>query len=64
MWNFSLRHLTTIESAGIKNLMLIQVAAFAWVFLDEAPGNLGAIGIVVVSVGVYLTQPGRYPVRG
>lgn len=56
LWNASLRHLTAIESAGLNNTMLIQIAALAWVFLDEPPGPLGIVGIVVVSVGIFLTQ--------
>ena len=59
MWNFSLRHLTAIESAGINNLMLIQISALAWIFLDEPLGILGVVGIVVVSLGVFLTQTSR-----
>lgn len=58
LWNVSLRHLSAIESAGINNLMLLQIAALAWVFLDESPGPLGLVGIAVVSLGVFLTQSG------
>lgn len=56
LWNASLRHLSAVESSGINNLMLIQVAILAWIFLGEAPGVLGLTGIVVVSIGVYFTQ--------
>lgn len=59
LWNVSLRSLSAVESAGINNLMLVQIALLAWLFLDEAPGVLGLVGIVVVSAGVFLTQTRR-----
>lgn len=63
MWNYSLRRLSAVESAGINNLMLIQIAVLAWIFLGEAPGAIGLAGIAIVSAGIYLTQipsrPGR-----
>jgi len=58
LWNWSMRHLGALESAGINNTMLVQIALLAWLFLDEAPGAPGIIGIVVVSAGVFLTQTG------
>jgi drug/metabolite transporter (DMT)-like permease len=59
LWSLSLQRLSALESAGINNTMLIQVAVLAWVFLGEAPGLIGVAGIVLVSVGVYLTQFSR-----
>ncbi|MEO1056420.1 MAG: DMT family transporter [Actinomycetota bacterium] len=56
LWNASLRHLAAVESAGINNTMLVQIALLAWVFLDEAPGIAGIVGIIAVSVGVFFTQ--------
>ncbi|MGB0113024.1 MAG: DMT family transporter [Ilumatobacteraceae bacterium] len=55
LWNRSQRRLAAVESAAINNTMLIQIAALAWIFLDEAPGPAGVVGIVVVSAGAYLT---------
>jgi len=55
-WNLSLRHLSAIESAGINNTMLIQIAVLAWVFLDESLGWDGAAGVALVSLGIFLTQ--------
>ena len=57
LWNKSLRHLSAVESAAINNTMLVQIAALGWIFLNEPPGALGVIGILVVSLGVFLTQP-------
>ena len=56
LWNLSLRRLTAVESAGINNTMLIQIAILAWIFLAEPPGIAGTAGIVLVSIGVFLTQ--------
>ncbi|CAN5637437.1 DMT family transporter [soil metagenome] len=61
LWNLSLRRLTALESAGINNTMLIQIAVLAWIFLDEQPGVMGAFGVLVVSFGVFLTQLARRP---
>ncbi|GJM37689.1 MAG: hypothetical protein DHS20C19_10560 [Acidimicrobiales bacterium] len=61
LWNLSLRRLSAIESAGINNTMLLQIAVLAWWFLDESPGWIGLVGIGVVSLGVFLTQLRRPP---
>ena len=58
LWNLSLRRLSALASAGINNTMLIQIALLAWVFLGEAPGAIGLLGIALVSAGVFLTQAG------
>jgi drug/metabolite transporter (DMT)-like permease len=59
LWNLSLRELSAVESAGINNTMLIQIAVLAWLFLGESPGAAGLAGIVLVSIGVLLTQAVR-----
>lgn len=56
LWNRSLVRLSALESAGINNTMLVQIAALAWIFLGEAPGIAGLIGILVVTAGILLTQ--------
>jgi drug/metabolite transporter (DMT)-like permease len=56
LWNHSLRRLSAVESAGINNTMLIQIALLAWAFLGEFPGLAGFAGIVIVSAGIFLTQ--------
>jgi drug/metabolite transporter (DMT)-like permease len=55
LWNRSLRRLAAVESAAINNTMLIQIAALAWIFLGEGPGAAGVAGILVVSLGAFLT---------
>ncbi|MGH8958518.1 MAG: DMT family transporter [Acidimicrobiia bacterium] len=56
LWNVSLRRLSAVESAGLNNTMLIQIAMLAWIFLDESPGVREWIGIGAVSLGIFLTQ--------
>jgi drug/metabolite transporter (DMT)-like permease len=56
LWNLSLRRLSAVESAGINNTMLIQIALLAWLFLAEAPGWIGLVAIGIISLGVFLTQ--------
>ena len=45
----------------INNTMLVQIALLAWIFLGEAPGPLGLLGIATLSTGVYLVQARRGP---
>jgi drug/metabolite transporter (DMT)-like permease len=59
LWNLSLRQLSAVESAGLNNTMLIQIAVLAWLFLGETPGLVALAGIALVSLGVYLTQIGK-----
>jgi drug/metabolite transporter (DMT)-like permease len=59
LWNYSLRRLSALESSVINNTMLIQIALLAWIFLSESPGVAGAAGIVLVSLGVLLSQAPR-----
>lgn len=56
LWNLSLRRLSALESAAINNTMLIQIAVLAWIFLEEPLGISETIGILLVSVGILLTQ--------
>lgn len=56
LWNLSLRRLSAVESAGINNTMLIQIAVLGWVLLGESLGVAEILGVVAVSVGVFLTQ--------
>ena len=60
LWNLSLQRLSAVESAAINNTMLVQIAVLAWVFLGEAPGAFGLLGIALVTVGVYLVQATRW----
>jgi drug/metabolite transporter (DMT)-like permease len=61
LWNVSLRRLSALESAGVNNTMLIQIALLAWVVLGEFPGVIGLAGIATVSLGVFFTQVSARP---
>ena len=60
LWNLSLQRLSAVESAAINNTMLVQIAFLAWIFLGEAPGALGLLGIALVTIGVYVVQATRW----
>ncbi len=60
LWNLSLQRLSAVESAAINNTMLVQIAFLAWIFLGEAPGAYGLLGIGLVTAGVYLVQSTRW----
>lgn len=63
LWNAALRHLAAVEASAINNTMLVQIAVLAWLFLGESPGLVGAVGIVVVSVGALVSQDLDLPSR-
>ncbi|HVR31900.1 MAG TPA: DMT family transporter [Acidimicrobiia bacterium] len=52
LWNRSLVHLPASTSAVINNLMLVEIAVLAWLFLDERPSIVQVVAIAVVTVGV------------
>lgn len=58
-WNESLRHLSATESAAINNLMLLQIAALAWLFLGETPDAIQWVGMVLVTVGILAARQRR-----
>jgi drug/metabolite transporter (DMT)-like permease len=58
-WNESLRHLSATESAAINNLMLLQIAALAWLLLGEAPGAIQWAGMILVTLGVLAARSRR-----
>lgn len=51
-WNESLRHLSATESSAVNNLMLLEIAALAWLLLGEAPGVVQWVGMALVTLGV------------
>ncbi|MDX1449734.1 MAG: DMT family transporter, partial [Acidimicrobiia bacterium] len=52
LWNRSLVHLPAATSAVINNLMLVEIAVLAWLFLGERPSVGQVAAIAVVTVGV------------
>lgn len=61
-WNESLQHLSATESSAINNLMLLQIAALAWLFLGEFPGPIQWLGMVLVTLGVLAARSRPGPV--
>jgi drug/metabolite transporter (DMT)-like permease len=63
LWNKSLAHLPAASSAVINNLMLVEIAVLAWIFLGETPSVAQLIAIAVVTIGVVVGSgtiaPGR-----
>jgi drug/metabolite transporter (DMT)-like permease len=56
LYNRTLRVLTAVESSVIVNLMLVMVAALAWIFLGEALDLRQIIGLGLATAGVLVVQ--------
>jgi drug/metabolite transporter (DMT)-like permease len=56
LYNHTLKTLSAIESSVIVNLLLVMVAAMAWIFLDEALGLRQVIGLGLATAGVLIVQ--------
>jgi drug/metabolite transporter (DMT)-like permease len=56
LYNRTLRILTAVESSVIVNLLLVMVAAMAWVFLGEALDLRQIAGLALATIGVLIVQ--------
>jgi drug/metabolite transporter (DMT)-like permease len=56
LYNRTLRVLTAVESSVIVNLLLVMVAAMAWIFLDEALELREIAGLALATAGVLIVQ--------
>jgi drug/metabolite transporter (DMT)-like permease len=56
LWNDSLRVLTAVESSVLNNLMLVQIAALAWIFLGETLDARELVGIALALAGIVVVQ--------
>jgi drug/metabolite transporter (DMT)-like permease len=56
LWNHTLRTLTAVESSVLNNLMLIQIAVLAWVFLGEALDARQLAGLAIAFAGIAAVQ--------
>ncbi len=69
LYNRALRTLTAVESSVIVNLLLVMVAAMAWIILDEALEPREIVGLALATAGVLIVQvvprlrAGRMPAR-
>lgn len=62
-WNLSLRRLSALEAAVINTSLPAQIAALAWVFLDESLGAGEMLGVILVTAGVLLASTGAGAAR-
>jgi drug/metabolite transporter (DMT)-like permease len=56
LYNRTLRVLTAVESSVIVNLLLVLVAAMAWIFLGEALDLRQIAGLALATAGVLIVQ--------
>jgi drug/metabolite transporter (DMT)-like permease len=61
LWNHTLRTLTAVESSVLNNLMLIQIAILAWLFLGESLGAVQLAGLAIAFAGILAVQLYRRP---
>ena len=55
-WNYTLRHLTAVQSSIINGTMLIQIAVLAWIFLGEAITLKEGFGMFICAGGALLVN--------
>jgi len=56
LWNVALQKLEALEASVINNLVAIQIAILAWVFLGEKLSGLDIFGIILAVSGAMLVQ--------
>lgn len=56
LYNRTLRVLTAVESSVIVNLLLVMVAAMAWIFLGETLDLRQIVGLALATAGVLIVQ--------
>jgi drug/metabolite transporter (DMT)-like permease len=56
LWNHSLRTLTAVESNIVTNIMVVEIAVLAWMFLGESLDYVDMVGLGLVVGGAFLVQ--------
>jgi len=56
LWNHSMRTLRAVESSIITNVMVVEIAMLAWVFLGERLTTLDFVGLGLVIAGTLVVQ--------
>jgi drug/metabolite transporter (DMT)-like permease len=56
LWNKALQGLEAIEASVINNLVALQIALLAWIFLRESLSTLDIIGILLATSGAIMVQ--------
>lgn len=63
LWNWSLKEIPAYELTVLQDLMLVEIAIFAFVFLQETITPLMIGGMALVMVGVLIVQLAKGPGR-
>lgn len=56
LWNWALRAIPAYELTVLQNLMLVEIAFFAFVFLQETITPVMIVGMALVLAGVFVVQ--------
>ena len=56
LWNHTLRTLTAVESSVLNNLMLVQIAVLAWLFVGQALDAREVLGLGLAFAGILAVQ--------
>ncbi len=56
LWNHSMRTLRAVESSIITNVMVVEIAVLAWIFLGERLTSLDFVGLGLVIAGTLVVQ--------
>lgn len=56
MWNWALRSIPAYELTVLQNVMLVEIALFAYVFLQETITPVMMVGMALVLVGIFVVQ--------
>lgn len=56
MWNYTLQTLTAMESSILNGMMLVFIAIFSWIFLNETQSLQGVAGLVLAFIGALIVN--------
>ena len=56
MWNWALKSIPAYELTVLQNVMLVEIALFAFVFLQETITPVMMVGMALVLAGVFVVQ--------
>jgi drug/metabolite transporter (DMT)-like permease len=56
MWNWALKTIPAYELTVLQNVMLVEIALFAFVFLQETITSVMVLGMALVLAGVFVVQ--------
>ena len=56
LWNWALKAIPAYELTVLQNVMLVEIALFAFVFLQETITTVMVLGMALVLGGVFVVQ--------